>query len=169
MSKISQSKFWFWGFIILIIINISAISSMIYIGNRIHNPEYREDIPKDFRSERGRFKNNHRQHPYISALDLSDDQRSFYIKTKKEHVENMRLLKNDLEQNQATLFDEISKSEPDSAMIVELKKANIKSQQAIIDETIRFIDTLKTELDESQVKALNHMIGQRFRGRRFNR
>lgn len=168
MTNFKNSAFWFWGFIILLILNISAVSTMFYFAYKVHNHgEYYINQQNDKQSKtwnsrvkttkKGDFRN-----AFWEKMDLSDEQRIFVIEQRKNHFSKMRLIRGDLQKTQTMLFEEIRKPNPDNEKVLKFKSETLNSHKEIIEETIRYYEQLKTKLSEEQMTKLNSHFAKRF-------
>ena len=146
--RIKNNQFWFWGFIVLLVLVISAVSTMGYKAYKFHNS--------------GMYHKEFMHHKGWKDMDFSIDQRKFVRKSRIKHRQIMLELKSDQNIVHNNLFTEISKENTDSILIEQYRKQTIELSNKIMDETIRFYQELKTELNEEQMKQINKHISQRF-------
>ena len=192
MNNFKNKPIWFWGFIILILINISAISSLFYVSHKIHNSDnfqgfhrriIKKKVNSDTKNPRERdFQQTSQQideNPKTSKtpkppkpnkqvrlwedMNLSPEQRKFMHINKKEHIAKMRELKMELNKQQAILFDEISKQTMDKTLVNQYKKELLLRHGAIVEETIRYYEILKTKLNEEQMKQIKLHISKQLK------
>jgi len=152
-----NNQFWFWGFIVLLIIILSAGVTMSYNIYNYHNGNF----PGKMHGKM--HKKMHGKHANIwQNVSFTLKQQEFIKKVRSEHREIMMDIKKRQRENQNLLFTEISKQNSDSLLIRVYKKATLKNNEEIINETMRFYNTLKTELNEEQMKMINNHISSRF-------
>jgi len=164
MNNIKRSTFWFWGFIILLVLNISATITMMIISHQIHNNVDNTRYSK--RSHQERYtKTNVRNKQNVKAwkdIDFTKEQRMFLASEKKRHIEEMRILKGQLKVNQSKLFDMLANEENNSSDLKDLKKQFIEIHQAILDENIHFYEQLKSKLSNEQMQVVKAHIDRQF-------
>ncbi len=163
MTEIKNRSFWFWGFIILIIINLSALTTMFFIGRQMHQqPSFGFNQGRLF--NRGSLARSHggRVNYIWNEMNLSPQQEAFFNEQRDLHFEHMTTLKGVLAKKHAQLFDEISKSKADSLLINQLKQETLAAHLAIIDETQKHYEALKKVLNEDQMQLLNTRISNHF-------
>ena len=147
MNNFKNNTFWFWGFIILIILNVSAVSTMLVVSYKMHNTsrfdgmQYRMIHKKSMNS-----KTNCKDVRYWKDMDLTPEQQQFVLSSRKEHRQMMHNLKLELNDNQAKLLEEIAKKELNSIAIEQNKELVLETHHKIMDETIRYYESLKTQL-----------------------
>ena len=78
-------------------------------------------------------------------------------------------IRNSQSEIQNLIFAEISKHNPDTALIIEYKNTLLQSHKNMIDESIKFYQKLKTELSEEQIQMINNHISKRFHKRHKSR
>jgi len=164
MNNIKRSTFWFWGFIILLVLNISATSTMLFRSYRYHN---NIDNPRfNKRPYNQRYvKQNAVNRQNVKAwkdLDFTKEQRMFIASERKNHIEEMRILKGQLKINQSKLFDILANEDNNSSDLQELKTQFIEIHQAILDENIHFYEQLKGKLSNEQMQAVKAHIDRQF-------
>lgn len=164
MNNIKRSAFWFWGFIILLVLNISATTTMMIISHQIHNNVDNTRFGK--RSYHQRYaKSNVRNRKNVKAwkdLDFTKEQRMFLASEKKKHIEEMRILKGQLKVTQSKMFDLLANEDTNSSDLKDLKKQFIEIHQAILDENIHFYEQLKSKLSDEQMQAVKAHIERQF-------
>jgi len=138
--NIKNNQFWFWGFIVLATLIISAGSTIGYRAYKFHNSP--------------NFKKVAQQHSKWNSLDFSKQQRMFIRENRIEHRNKMTKLKAKQNAIHNKLFSEISKQNSNDVLF------DVSSE--IMDETIRFYEVLKTELNEEQMQMINSHLSQKF-------
>ena len=146
--NIKNNQFWFWGFIVLATLIISAGSTIGYRAYKFHS------------SHHSRKADHH--HSKWNSLDFSKQQHEFIRETRIEHRKKMTKLKTKQRSIHNKLFSEISKQNTDTALIADYKTQSFEISSEIMDETIRFYEVLKTELNEEQMQMINSHLSQRF-------
>jgi len=144
-----NNQFWFWGFIILIVLMISAASTIGYRAYKFHNTNYHT---KATMGHGAAWKD----------MDFDIEQRKFIKKTRMEHRKTMLALKGQQAKIHNKLFTEISKQNPNNELIAQYKDSTLYFSTEIMNETIKYYETLKTELSEEQMSMLNKYISKRF-------
>ena len=146
--NIKNNQFWFWGFIVLATLIISAGSTIGYRAYKFHNSS--------------NFKRIANQHSKWGSIDFSKEQHKFIRKNRIEHRDVMTDLKTKQRAIHNKLFSEISKQNPDTVLVNKYKVLSFDISSEIMDETIRFYEVLKTELNEEQMQMINNHLSQRF-------
>lgn len=168
MKNLKNRSFWFWGFILLLILNISIVSSLSYFHYQMkhhHGKRYKTMI-----NHKKNIRENSKLHKeFWGNVSFTKEERNFLQKSRKEHFSKMKKLSTELKQNQSTLFDEVRKSKPDSTLISKYKSKVLESQEAITNEAIFFYENLKTKLSNEQMQTINKHLTKRFHSKRENR
>jgi hypothetical protein len=153
--------FWFWGFILLLILNLSIISSMGYFHYKMrnHGTNYRSTMMHKHMSKE---KIRKMRKEFWGNTNFTVEEKKFLSKNRKEHFAKMKILKSELKYNQSVLFDEIRKSKPDSNNVIEYKIKVQDSQKAITDEAIRFYEKMKTRLNPEQMRIVDNHLSNMF-------
>ncbi|MCK5846912.1 MAG: hypothetical protein KAG84_05700 [Bacteroidales bacterium] len=147
--NIKNNQFWFWGFIILAVLVISAVSTVGYKAYRFHNTP---------------FHNKHTERPNSrwGNMNFDEDQQKFIRESRIKHRNAMFDLKKQQKDIHNKLFLEISKENPDAAIIQIYKDSTLVLSTSIMNETIFFYETLKTQLSHEQMKTINNHINKGF-------
>ncbi len=153
--NMKNNQFWFWGFIVLAILIVSAISTIGYKAYKFHN--YDHSFNKEV---------SNKKHSKWSDLSFTVEQRSFIRKSRIDHRQNISKLKAQQRNIHNKLFTEISKEQSDSSLIKIYKDSSLILSDAIMNETMNFYETLKTELSEEQMQNINNHIYKRFYNKR---
>jgi len=153
--------FWFWGFIILLILNLSIIFSMGYFHYKMrnHGTDFKSTmIHKHMSNE----KMKKIRKKFWGNTNFTIEEKKFLNKSRKEHFARMKELKSELKDNQSLLFNEIRKNQPDSNNVIEYRIKVQNSQKAITDEAIRFYEKMKTQLNSDQMKIIDNHLSKMF-------
>jgi len=165
MEKVKKKSFWFWGFIILFILNISIISSMGYFHYQMknHGKKYQSAMSKRnaFHTNKAEMRRN-----FWSDIEFTKEEKLFLKNSRKEHFEKMKALRVKLSESQSSLFNEIRKSKPDTIKINQYKTQSLKTQEEIINESIFFYENLKTKLNDEQMKMINSHLSKKFHSKK---
>ena len=161
MSYFKNRGFWFWGFIILVLINLSVLISMAYVMNKIHTQEDYQGFHKRF------IKNHHRGHNkqtknLIRSLNLSDEQKEELQALRRKHFTEMRQLKKHLQIAQHKLFSEASKEHPDSILVMQYRQDLTQIQDQITDLSLDFYRNMRKVLNKEQQKKMKEFYENRF-------
>jgi len=158
MTYFKNKSGWFWAFIVLLVVNITAIGTMVYTLNKIHRdagvesyyeyPAKKKDFHNDFRRKNVAKRIQKR-------MGFSDDQMKTLKEIRTEHIKNMRNNKAELRKAQMRLFDEVSLENPDSGKIESLKKEILDIEKKIMDESVSFYSKLKENSTPEQMKKMN--------------
>ena len=158
--NIKNNQFWFWGFIVLAALLISAITTMGIKTYRFHNAN--SDSSYVRACDKGQ-KGKHGKRGMRNRFNFSKDQRQFFIEERKLHQQKLITIKNKRKDSHNKLFKEISKNKPDYDSIEIYKKEILESNEEIIDETIKHYEILKTRLSQDQMQMVKDQVSKRFR------
>jgi hypothetical protein len=163
MSNIKKHPIWFWGFIILLVLNISATTAMLIASKKIHNNiengTYNKRVAKYHKYSNKKVDRNNKAKAW-KDLDFTKEQRLFIRTERKKHIEKMQVLKGQLQTTQSKLFDQLAKGEDNTK---ELKSDLLAIHDAILEENINFYEQLKSKLSEEQMQAIKAHIDRQFR------
>lgn len=163
--NIKNNQFWFWGFIVLAALLISAVTTMGIKTYRFHNNSHSsyvracDNVQKGQRGQKG----------MRNKFNFTKDQRQFFIEERQQHQQKLRTIKSNQKDSHNKLFREISKDEPDNDSINIYKTAILKSNEEIIDETISHYETLKTRLSKEQMEMVKNHVSKRLRKNKNNK
>ncbi len=159
--SIKNKNIWFWAFMILLVVNIAAISTMIYTVNKIHSDA---SLYENAGNERG-FIHPKRGHSHFDMekriqkrMGYSDEQMAVMKKLRHEHLQKLRVEKTALRKVQRALFEELASENPDSNKIESLKNKMSLIQGHIIDESIDFYKKVKQNSTPEQIKKMNRFF-----------
>lgn len=149
MTYFKNKSIWFWGFIILLLINVSIMGSLMYAMQRIHHqPDYngfhRHFVPKK------KAKKHSKTKCFVKGLEINPKQQEALDKMRQVHFKEMKSLKRTLRKKQHDLFLETSKDNPDSIVVIQLRKDNIKLHEQIMDESLEFFKKMQENLTPDQ-------------------
>jgi len=152
MTYFNKKNPWFWAFIALFLLNISAIGTMIYTIDKIHSnydfpPPPPSHIEKKMPARMGRIMEK--------EMGYTKEQMKTLRTIRIEHLKNMRAYKNKLRELQMNLFDEISSQQPDEQKTKILKEELLKTHALMIDESNIFYNKVKENSNEEQMKKMN--------------
>ena len=149
MTYFNKRNPWFWAFVILLIINVSAIGTMVYTINKIHGDFSFSPPPKENKipTRMGRIMEK--------EMGYSKKQMITLRTIRMEHLKNMREYKTKLRKLQMELFDEISSQEPDEQKTKILKEELLKTHALMIDESNIFYNKVKENSSKEQMKKMN--------------
>ena len=161
MTYFRNKSIWFWGFIILIIINLSVLGSMAFVMNRMHNqPDYRAFHHKFKRNSQIKVEKR-KSKGIFNDLNLEEDQKKKLGIVHREHTQKVRELKSAIRNNQQHLYEELAKTNPDSLEIQKYRNENQRLHAEIVDESIVFYGKMKEGLSPEQEKVLkNHFLNR---------
>ncbi len=153
--------FWFWGFIILLLLNLSIISSISYYHYRmIHN---RSDYDyASMHKKMSKERMDKLQKKFWGNTHFTPEERQFLADNRKEHFARMKKLKIRLKENQAQLFEEIRKSVRDSEKVSNYENKILDTQKAITEESISFYEKMKAKLSAEQMEIVNRHLKRHF-------
>jgi len=164
MSYFKNKSIWFWGFMLLLLINLSIIGSMGYFMYRIHQQPNYSGFHHRFMDKK-KSVHGMKTKMLIKELHLSPEQKKQMGKIRKAHFQEMKQLKMALRQNQHNLFDEASKEQPDSASLAQYRKQNLEIQSQITDESLAFFQSIRENLDTEQQEILKEHYQRKFNNR----
>ena len=152
MSYFNKKNPWFWAFIVLLVLNVSAIGTMIYTINRIHNssdnPPSPPPIEKRMSKRIGKI--------LEKKMGYTKDQIKILRTIRFQHMTNMRKYQKQLKKLQSELFNEISSTdEVDSLRIKNLKDQILQTHALMIDESNSFYNKVKENSSAEQLEKLN--------------
>ncbi len=154
MSYFKKKGFWFWGFIILLIFNISIVGSMAFhiysMNNRtVDNEVYTHDQKKNVHA-----KHRKGQSSLMKQLDLSPEQQKLLRVARKKHMIKMKALKKELFIAQHHLFEIAGNEKVDSAGIKKFRSQMMNIQGKIADESLQFLGEMKKDLTPEQQELM---------------
>lgn len=156
MTYFNKKNPWFWAFIFLLILNISAIGTMLYTINRIPiDPPPPPPPPMENQMPPKIGKILHKQMGY------SNDQIKVLHTIRLEHMKKMRKLQLELKELQSDLFNEISSTKYDSQKANTLKAKILKTHASMIDESNAFYLKVKENSSKEQLIKLNRFYKNR--------
>lgn len=148
-----KKNIWFWGFLLLLVLNIAAISSM-FIHRRAVEREcgYNQNCqnPMD------------RYHHLKKELRLNDEQWQEFKRIRNEHHETMVFLRNSLRDNHLKVFNLVSSDSQDKVALDSLKSEICNLHNQISDESINYYKQAKSVCSEQQLNALNEHFRRMF-------
>ena len=154
MSYFKNKGFWFWGFIVLLIFNISIFGTMAYHVYSMHNTTADNEM-----YIHGRKKNIHNKHQkgqssLMNELNLTVEQRKQLKKARKKHMIKMKALKKELFVAQHRLFEVAGKEKVDSTEIQKYRSQMMEIQGRIADESLQFLGEMKVYLTPEQQELM---------------
>lgn len=160
MSYFKNRGFWFWGFIILALINISVLGSMSYVMYRhTHQPDY-QGFHQGFMGHHPRHNKGTRM--MLKELNLNPGQRQKLQSIRKKHFAEMRQLRNQLQKAQYQFFDAVTADQPDSAIVAQYRTRITELQNKITDVSLDFYKNMKEILDPEQQEILRDFYKKRY-------
>lgn len=141
-----KKNIWFWGFILLLILNIAAISS-IFLHRKSVERECR--YMEDCRNSPDRF------HHLKEELKMDDKQWQEFRHIRDEHHESMELFRNSLKDKHRELFELVSSESKDSLRLETIKAEICSLHNEISDESINYYIQAKSICSKEQIDALN--------------
>lgn len=163
MSNIKKHPIWFWGFIVLLVLNISATTAMLIASKRIHNNiEYRNYHKRVsiINNDNVKVRRKAKEKAW-KDLNFTKEQKLFLKSARKKHIDKMRILKGQLKTMQSKLFNQLAKGKNDN--IKALKDDILVIHQEILEENMDFYESLKSKLSEEQMQAIKAHIDRQFR------
>jgi Spy/CpxP family protein refolding chaperone len=162
MSYFKNKSFWFWGFMVLLIFNISIFGSMAYHMYSMHNgfahsKDYHHSIKKGTHPKHSKGTKS-----LMKRLDLSPEQQKELRKIRKEHFTKMKALKKELYIAQHQLFDEAGNEVIDSVAIAKYRKQMMDIQGGIADESLQFLGEMKKHLSPKQQELMKEHFREKF-------
>lgn len=148
--KRNNKSIWFWGFIILLIMNLSIIGTVIYYSSKIKDEKqtyykykFRDNGPKSF---------------IMNRLNFDESQKAEFSKVLDNHQKKVRSLKLNLRKSNRDLVKEVASEDPSKIKIKRLKSDILDNHNDIIEETIDFYKQTKEICNPSQLQNLNIMF-----------
>lgn len=161
MTYFKNKSIWFWGFILLLLINVSILGSLMYVMQRIHHqPDYngfhRHFVPKK------KVQKQTKKNGFVKELNMNPQQSKALKKIRQVHFKEMKRLKNELKEKQYELFIEASKDTPDNLIIIQLKKENMNLNEQIMDESLEFFKRMQQNLTPDQMEIMKNHYTRKF-------
>lgn len=167
--KTNKTNPWFWAFLVLLLVNLAAISTMLYTLNDLKTNMLEQPLPPPPPNTPGNPPMMNFNKIIQKNVGFSNDQIQRLRAVKITHMTHMRQFKMDLDTLQKSLFDEVAAENPDKNKIDTLKKEIATIQVSLIDESIKFYDQIKNESTPDQLQKLNNYYRQHhFKRNRFN-
>ena len=154
MSYFKNKGFWFWGFMVLLIFNISIFGSMVYHAYSMRNRN--ADIGVFVHAQKDNVHSRHQkgQGSLMKELDLSVEQRKQLKKARKKHMIKMKALKKELFVAQHRLFEVAGNEKVDSTEIQKYRSQMMEIQGRIADESLQFLGEMKVYLTPEQQELM---------------
>jgi Spy/CpxP family protein refolding chaperone len=167
MSYFKNRGFWFWGFIILVLINISILGSMAYVMYRVHNqPDY-TGFHHHFM---GRKHSGHQPgtKTLIKKLNLNDAQKQAFQEIRRNHFTKMRKLKTRLRDAQHDFFEVATQAGADSSEVAKYRAEISDLQNQITDLSLDFFKQMLNELNPEQQEIMRDYYRNKYNNRPIN-
>ncbi|MCK5856102.1 MAG: hypothetical protein KAG64_01355 [Bacteroidales bacterium] len=162
MSYFKNKSFWFWGFMILLLINISVVGSMSYVMYNIHKHDnYTAFHHKMIKQGKPSYHNRNTM-PLVKTLNLNKEQRQEFRLIRKEHIMRVKSLKKQLFTTQHQLFEEAGKNAVDSVLMNEYRTKMMTLQGDIADESIQFLGEMKQQLTPEQQELMKQYFQDKY-------
>ena len=142
-----KKNFWFWGFLLLLILNITAVVSMVM---------HRHYVERECGYKNGCPKSNEMPKPIRECINFDDAQWAKMKEIRQTHLEEMEVLRSDLKKNHLALFDVVSSGNENQKMIDSLKQEICFIHNRISDEAIIFYKNSRAVCKPEQVKELDN-------------
>ena len=163
MSYFKNKSFWFWGFIVLLIFNVSIFGSMAYHMYSMHNNfdqdgAYHHDMKKG-----GHPRHSKSTRSLMKQLDLNPKQQKQLRGIRKEHFTKVKALKKELSIAQHHLFEEAGSENVDSAAIAKYRSQMMDVQGKIADESLAFLGEMKKDLNPEQQEMMKQHFREKYK------
>lgn len=146
MDYIMKNRIWFWIMIALIIINIVALTTLIYHKNRMSSVP---PVPPAVENPEFRGMNYFLRH----ELNLSEVQFKEFVKLRRANMRKTASLMIEINEKRNQMLDEISNDEPVDRKINKLAEEIGELHEELKLETFRhFLDLKEICTPEQQVK-----------------
>jgi Spy/CpxP family protein refolding chaperone len=158
-----KNNLWFWGFVILLVLNLSLLLSIFFHGQQLKkDPRFRA-FHSEMRMKKGDCAQmgDCNRPRWINDIANDESQAQFLLKEHQQHVEKVQEIKEKLHQKQFELFTAISQENIDSAVVSRNKMEIGQLQDEITNQTMKYYQTLKTKLNPDQMKQINDQVSQR--------
>lgn len=162
MSYFKNKSIWFWGFMILLLINISVIGSMAFVMHKIHSQDNYTAFHHKMMKKGKHPIHNKNTMSLNKRLDLSKEQQKELKVIRKEHYRKMKLLKNELFKTQHQLFDVAGFNNPDSTSIAIYRTKMMNIQGQIADESLAFLGEMKKHLNPKQQELMKQHFQEKY-------
>ena len=163
MSYFKNKSIWFWGFMILLLINISVIGSMAFVMHKIHNQDNYTAFHHKMMKGNKHPRHGNSTMSLIKQLKLNDEQQQQLKVIRKDHFREMKRLKGELLKTQHQLFDVAGNDISDSTLIAEYRTKMMNLQGQIADESIQFLGEMKKHLTPEQQKVLRAHFQEKYK------
>ncbi|MBN2746419.1 MAG: hypothetical protein JXR34_06810 [Bacteroidales bacterium] len=159
--KIYTSKIWFWAFITLLLLNITAFATMFYRLSEMRKDfEQVEQMPPPPGPRPPMRFNSIIQ----KQAGYSSDQLEQLQTLRLRHLEKMQNHRMTLRETQEELFEEVAAENPNPSRMDSLKHVISNSHANMIDESVAFYESVKTISTPEQLRELNKY----YRNQNFN-
>ncbi|HIE16091.1 MAG TPA: periplasmic heavy metal sensor [Bacteroidales bacterium] len=164
MSYFKNKSIWFWGFILLLIFNITIFGTMAYHIYSMHsNYGYGYDY-STHNKKRGTKNPKHSKstQSLIKQLNLSPEQNRQLRSVRKKHFAKVKALRRALFIAQHKLFEEAGKENVDSAAIAKYRSQMMDIQGKIADESLSFLGEMKKSLSPEQQERMKQHFRDKY-------
>ena len=162
MSYFKNKSFWFWGFIILLVFNISIFGSMAYHMYSMHHGDFNGKEYHHKMKKGAHDKHSKGSKSLMKQLELSPKQQKQLHKVRKNHIIKVRALKKELFIAQHNLIDAAGNEHVDSAEIIKYRSQMMDIQGKIADESLQFLGELKSDLSPKQQELMRQHYSKKY-------
>lgn len=154
MNTIKQNKLLIIIVILLLAVNVGTISTIWLSKSKQTNERtYKKKFIKS------KYKHKHKSHNYfVEELNLSEEQKGFYIKLKKEHFSEMHTLRDSIRLCKKSINKELFNVNPDKAYINELADSIGKMNARFERANYKHFLEIKSILSDEQLEKFKHLI-----------
>jgi Spy/CpxP family protein refolding chaperone len=160
MEVITKKRLLIGTIVILLIMNISALSTIAYNKYRAkkHIEQIRKNKKKDFGTYRGK-KYGQRVKMYVrKELELSDEQFKEYSRLKDINIQKSRDLWKQISEKRSLTFKEYCKENPDTVMLMHLSEDIGNLHKEMHQEMIHHFNEVEKILSPEQLIKFRKML-----------
>jgi hypothetical protein len=155
MRKLTNNL-WFWAFVLLLLINIAGIGSMFYTMKEVRSSRFEVEMGPRPGSK-----------PPINLRSLMDgefrfskEQRIEFRTIRRDHHENMRMLKDQMRDAHHAFLEMALQEEYNEEQLEEVKMNVAKIQEEMSNETLSFIKDVQEICTPEQLELLRLNLQQ---------
>ena len=160
MNTVVKKRFLVGTIIILIVINITALSTIVFQKySRIKNTELRNNCKKQ-KSNKNRQKTYHSRvkHFVKKELNLSDEQFKQYVKLKDINIEKSLLIRQKIGEQKKIIFKSYCEDIQDTVILNKTADEIGKLHSKMQKETLRHFKAVEEILNQNQIEKFKHML-----------
>lgn len=169
MNYFNKQRLLIWALIILVVINVTAIGTIIYQNYRFRQHTFppKFDLEKFDQNVKDRFD----EHEFFlrKELDLNKDQMTKFREYRRAYFQETRLLMDSLRTKRKQLMKELSNDEPDKAQLMRLSDEIGALHAELKVATVKHFLQMKKTIGPQQQHKLNRMFMDMMNNDRMHR